>query len=472
MNEFNAFEEIMDGLSHEDYSMMLDELLKINLNLKFIAPIHAKTGEYLRIDDDGVILPLFTNLSNYEKYIKKFNYKNIKSKKITISQLGPKDNIFYCNINPLDENIELAIPPLLLVNQLSQLDNIVTNMDPEIYDIELEKLSDKYNINGQLLNIELKDKKLDDKFIEENVDLIGESIFITPLWQISENEYQLFGAENKDPTPLFTNEENYNTWKNNNPIDDKYEAYLISMTLYLETIGTENITIINPDTDDVTLGKKEYGMIYYHDLEDDDEEEYDFTDLLNENVNKTDFNPKEGYDIKIRLDGYRPLTWRDLIIPAGITFEELHMMIQVLMGFDNYHMYLFEIGNKRIGNSNYLDDAIDSKHTLIDKYFNKNKKIQYTYDFGDSWQFTIEIKKKVDIDTHYPKLKRFKGDYNPVEDCGGVWGLEELVELKENDIDEDELDEFDMDTLNELEKFDLKTKQQELKDYMDHRFRS
>ena len=53
-------------------------------------------------------------------------------------------------------------------------------MDPELYDIEFEKLSDKYNINNQLLNIKLKDKKLDNKFIEENTDLITKSIFITP----------------------------------------------------------------------------------------------------------------------------------------------------------------------------------------------------------------------------------------------------------------------------------------------------
>lgn len=68
MNEIDTFEEIMDGLSHDDYSKMLDELLKINLNLKFIAPIHAKTGKYLRIDKDRSILPLFTNLSNWKLY--------------------------------------------------------------------------------------------------------------------------------------------------------------------------------------------------------------------------------------------------------------------------------------------------------------------------------------------------------------------------------------------------------------------
>ena len=84
----------------------------------------------------------------------------------------------------------------------------------------------------------------------------------------------------------------------------------------------------------------------------------------------------------------------------------------------------------------------------------------------------MKLRKKVEIDTHYPKLKRFKGDYNPVEDCGGVWGLEELVELKTSGIDEDELDEFDIATLEDLKKFDLKTKQKELKEYMDHRFRS
>ena len=41
----------------------------------------------------------------------------------------------------------------------------------------------------------------------------------------------------------------------------------------------------------------------------------------------------KGYDVKIRLDDFRPLTWRDLIIPEKITFKDLDNIIKILYGF-------------------------------------------------------------------------------------------------------------------------------------------
>ena len=146
----------------------------------------------------------------------------------------------------------------------------------------------------------------------------------------------------------------------------------------------------------------------------------------------------KAYDIKIRLNDFRPLTWRDLIIPSGITFKQLHDIIQIVMDFADCHLYSFDFKDKGIyivdynRNAFIEDEEIDSNITLIDEYFESENKSYYSYDFGDGWEFTIEIKKSVESDKQYPILKRYKGDYNPVEDCGGVYGLSELIYYKEN----------------------------------------
>ena len=70
---------------------------------------------------------------------------------------------------------------------------------------------------------------------------------------------------------------------------------------------------------------------------------------------------------------------------------------------------------------------LNSKDIVIDEYFDNNKKIYWEYDYGDGWSFTIEVKKSVEFDRYYPVIKRFRGEYNPQDDIGGVWGLERLV---------------------------------------------
>lgn len=165
----------------------------------------------------------------------------------------------------------------------------------------------------------------------------------------------------------------------------------------------------------------------------------------------------KGYDIKIRLDNYRPLTWRDLIIPENITFKDLHNIIQVVYGFYDCHLYSFSSNSfdytiEDLGLSQMsFGEMIDSSTTYIDDYFTNLDIINYEYDFGDGWSFTIEIKKVVDYDKKYPTIKRFKGKYNPIDDCGGVYGLSEIVYFKEHPEKEaseeaeywfDELEEF------------------------------
>ena len=51
----------------------------------------------------------------------------------------------------------------------------------------------------------------------------------------------------------------------------------------------------------------------------------------------------------------------------------------------------------------------------IDYFFEKYKKIKLEVYTRDIWNITIEVKKIVESEVSYPIIKRYKGDYNPLE---------------------------------------------------------
>ena len=107
----------------------------------------------------------------------------------------------------------------------------------------------------------------------------------------------------------------------------------------------------------------------------------------------------KGYDVKIRLDDFRPLTWRDLIIPSGITFKDLDNAMRILWDFAGYHLSRFTFKDSMDVITNEFMDIdfnpgeLNSKDIVIDEYFDNNKRIYWEYDCGDGWSFTIEVKK-------------------------------------------------------------------------------
>ena len=47
--------------------------------------------------------------------------------------------------------------------------------------------------------------------------------------------------------------------------------------------------------------------------------------------------------LKIRLLDVSPMIWRRMLVPAAFTLRELHGVIQVAMGWESLHLYLFQI---------------------------------------------------------------------------------------------------------------------------------
>lgn len=134
------------------------------------------------------------------------------------------------------------------------------------------------------------------------------------------------------------------------------------------------------------------------------------------------------HQLKVVLRGARPPIWRRLQVPSDMTLAELHRVVQVAMGWQNYHLHQFEIAGVTYG----VDDGEgwgpapeDEGRTRLDRVAGKGTRFTYEYDFGDSWEHVITVEDVLDAGPGrtYPVCIAGKRACPP-EDCGGVWGYE------------------------------------------------
>jgi len=165
------------------------------------------------------------------------------------------------------------------------------------------------------------------------------------------------------------------------------------------------------------------------------------------------------YQLKITLKNTKPAIWRRVQTNADISLNELHYLVQVVMGWGNSHLHQFNCagqyyGDERLWQESFDDfDMRDSLTTKVEKVLKKEKdKILYEYDMGDSWNHNILLEKITTVDIPLMHPICVKGAMRcPPEDCGGVWGYAELVEtMKDPNSEEYEemsewlgVDEFD-----------------------------
>ena len=152
---------------------------------------------------------------------------------------------------------------------------------------------------------------------------------------------------------------------------------------------------------------------------------------------------ERAVQLKISLKNSTPPIWRRVLVKSSISFYELHYTIQIAMGWENYHLYDFQIGNYRIGiiDEDFNDpesgssDVIDATQITLEEVLSKGevKSFTYEYDFGDGWIHSVVVEKTMplDPDTYYPVC--IKGKLNcPPEDCGGLYGYYNLLEIISN----------------------------------------
>lgn len=137
------------------------------------------------------------------------------------------------------------------------------------------------------------------------------------------------------------------------------------------------------------------------------------------------------YQLKITLKDIRPPIWRRVLVP-DCSLDEVHEIIQVAMGWENYHLYDFEVGGERYTDPRGMDDLDmeDASRARLSGIIPKEKfKFSYTYDFGDDWKHEVLVEKILLLEAgqKYPVCVDGKRACPP-EDVGGPWGYEEFVD--------------------------------------------
>ncbi|MDE5997309.1 MAG: plasmid pRiA4b ORF-3 family protein [Muribaculaceae bacterium] len=150
--------------------------------------------------------------------------------------------------------------------------------------------------------------------------------------------------------------------------------------------------------------------------------------------------------LKIQMkDVCKPPMWREVEIPADCNFLQLHEVIQEVTGLEDSHLWQF--------NAKAYDDSLligvemdedefcpgldyithDAEATPVTQFLQqKGDKLEYVYDFGDDWIFTVEVKELVKKKIEHPVCRKYKSELNAIENIGGVLAYQTLRNIFDN----------------------------------------
>ncbi len=136
------------------------------------------------------------------------------------------------------------------------------------------------------------------------------------------------------------------------------------------------------------------------------------------------------YLLKIQLLDIEPAIWRRFWVPASITLDRLHDVIQIVMGWTDSHLHEFTIGKKRY--TEYPESKEDGlecgRYRLGELIKRKGRTFSYLYDFGDSWEHELVLEESRYFNPELRmELACLEGEQAcPPEDVGGTPGYIEF----------------------------------------------
>lgn len=140
--------------------------------------------------------------------------------------------------------------------------------------------------------------------------------------------------------------------------------------------------------------------------------------------------------LRIELKDSNPPIWRVVEVPTSITLKVLHDIVQTAMGWLDYHLWELVIDGQTYGLPMEEDwgtapRKVASRTRLRDVLTPGTTKIDYTYDFGDTWEHSLIVSdvRSGDPATAYPRFIGGERDCPP-EDCGGIPGFYEMLQAR------------------------------------------
>jgi hypothetical protein len=152
------------------------------------------------------------------------------------------------------------------------------------------------------------------------------------------------------------------------------------------------------------------------------------------------------YQFRITLLESQPPIWRRIQV-KDCTLDKLHEHIQTAMGWTNSHLNHFRIGQQYYGDPLLMqenfkefgyEDSTTTKLSDILPRSGKRFRLEYEYDFGDSWWHEVLFERCVRAERgkRYPVCVE-GARACPPEDVGGVWGYPDFVAAIQDPDNED-----------------------------------
>ena len=141
--------------------------------------------------------------------------------------------------------------------------------------------------------------------------------------------------------------------------------------------------------------------------------------------------------LRITLEYIEPAPFRVVDVPLTFTLAKLHEVIQGLFGWEDSHLWCFEVSGQRFELPDpealwypgwkKIRDA--RRFTLSRAVREATGQMLYTYDFGDNWLHRIEFVRVFRVENPGSLPAFVEGKWAaPPEDCGGPFGFMDFRE--------------------------------------------
>ena len=126
----------------------------------------------------------------------------------------------------------------------------------------------------------------------------------------------------------------------------------------------------------------------------------------------------KAYQLKIQIQNSHPPIWRRVIVPAGLSFSQLGILLNEAIGWCGYHLSSFEFYYQKIRIEDEVDEydmwgwdeyeMLEAGETLIDDFLDDEQWFTYIYDFGDYWKHRVTIEKILtDYEYNYAQIVKY-----------------------------------------------------------------
>jgi hypothetical protein len=119
-----------------------------------------------------------------------------------------------------------------------------------------------------------------------------------------------------------------------------------------------------------------------------------------------------------------PAIWRRIEVPANCTLERLHDVLQIILGWADYHLHHFQIGSLMYGEPTPEDrDVLDGRKLKLSSLaIDGERAFEYVYDYGDNWRCVVVLEAIAPSDRGR-HLSTARGRRSTRPSRGGRWSV-------------------------------------------------